>query len=49
MFGTDWPICTLAGSYITVVNALRIVLGPLPGEDSAKVWGENAVKLYRLD
>lgn len=49
MFGTDWPISTLAGSYSKVVKALRSVLGPLREDDEAKVWGENARKFYRLD
>ena len=48
MFGTDWPICTLAGSYQQVVNALREVLGPLREKDSAAVWGGNAREFYSL-
>jgi len=48
MFGTEWPICRLAGSYLDVVESLRTVLGPLRDEDGAKVWGGNARKFYRL-
>ena len=48
MFGSDWPVCTLAGSYRQVMDALRQALGPLSAADAAKVWGENARAFYRL-
>ncbi len=48
MFGTDWPICTLAGSYGQVVDALHEVLGSLSAKDSAAVWGGNAREFYSL-
>lgn len=49
MFGTDWPICILAGSYEEVIEALRQALGPLTDEEAARVWHENAREFYRLD
>jgi len=48
MFGSDWPVCNLAGSYQQVVDALRTVLGPLSPDDAAKVWGRNACQFYQL-
>ena len=48
MFGSDWPVCLMAGSYLDVVNALREVLGPLREDDAAKVWGETAREFYQL-
>lgn len=48
MFGTDWPICTLAGSYEQVIETLHAVLDPLGKEDAAQVWGGNAQKVYGL-
>lgn len=48
MFGSDWPVATLAGSYGQVVGALREVLGKLDPADAAKVWGGNAREFYRL-
>ena len=48
MFGSDWPVCTLAGSYSQVVAALRDSLGPISPANAAKVWGENARAFYRL-
>jgi L-fuconolactonase len=48
MFGSDWPVCTLAASYEQVVNALREALGPISPETDAKIFGGNAVRTYRL-
>jgi L-fuconolactonase len=50
MFGSDWPVCTLAGSYDHVVRALDVCLSPLrlsPGELDS-VYGGTAREFYRL-
>jgi L-fuconolactonase len=48
MFGTDWPVCLLAGSYQQVLEALREALGDIsPGEREA-VLGRTAARFYRL-
>ena len=49
MFGSDWPVCLLAGSYGQVVVALEQALGPISAATRAKVFGANAVAFYRLD
>jgi L-fuconolactonase len=49
MFGSDWPVCTLAGSYNDVVDALRHVLGWVDENSATKVWGGNACTFYRLE
>lgn len=49
MFGSDWPICLLAGSYVQVIDALRRALGGIPPRAWAKIMGENAVRFYRLE
>ncbi len=48
MFGSDWPVCTLAGAYDRVIDALREALGPVSAETEAKIFGENAARWYRL-
>jgi L-fuconolactonase len=48
MFGSDWPVCTLAGSYQQTVDALRYVLDPLTEQQSQKVGGANASEFYGL-
>ena len=49
MYGSDWPVCLLAGSYSAVKTALEKALPPLPPEDWAKVFGGNAIKFYKLN
>lgn len=48
MFGSDWPVCLLAGSYQQVMDVLTEVLGPLSTTDNTKVWGGNACRCYQL-
>ena len=48
LFGSDWPVCLLAASYQQVLDACRATLGPLPPGAQAKVFGENAIAIYRL-
>lgn len=50
MFGSDWPVCTLAGSYDSVVEALESTLRELrlaPSELSA-IFGDTACDFYRI-
>ncbi len=48
MFGSDWPVCELAGSYSQVYNALCQVLGPISDSERRKMFGETAAKFYKL-
>lgn len=46
LFGSDWPVCLLAGTYEQVKGVLERYLG----ESSANspVWGKNAAQFYQL-
>jgi len=48
LFGSDWPVCLLAGSYAEVLGALLVALGALSPGARAKILGTNAVRCYRL-
>jgi L-fuconolactonase len=48
MFGSDWPVCTLAATYEQVHQALRDALGPLSATEQARIFGETAARFYRL-
>ncbi len=48
MFGTDWPVCELAGSYGQVVDALREALGDLTESENQAIWGGTAARFYSL-
>jgi L-fuconolactonase len=43
LFGSDWPVCTLAASYDEVVAVAERAVGR-----SSKVFGENASRFYEL-
>lgn len=49
MFGSDWPVCLLAGSYDQVLGALETLLEPhLDQPQKAAVFGGNAARFYKL-
>lgn len=49
MFGSDWPVCLLAGSYDQVVEALVENLSDLSEAERENVFGNNAARWYRLE
>ena len=49
MFGSDWPVCELAGSYADVIGAIRDVLGTLGESEAAAIFGGTATRFYGLD
>jgi L-fuconolactonase len=48
MFGSDWPVCTLAATYRQWVEALRQIINARPVPDQRKLFHDNAVKFYGL-
>ena len=48
LFGSDWPVCELAASYGQVLNAMRHALPDLGLPDTSKIFGSNAIAVYRL-
>jgi len=48
MFGSDWPVCLLAGSYRSVSAGLADALGPLSPGEQARIYRDNAISAYRL-
>lgn len=49
MFGSDWPICEVAGGYETVTGALFALIDELDEPARAALYGETAVRCYGLD
>jgi L-fuconolactonase len=48
IYGSDWPVCNLAGTYSSSWEILQQFLMPLtPGEKKA-ILGDNAVRFYHL-
>lgn len=48
MFGSDWPVCLLAGEYKKMVDETAVALGDLDPASSDAVWGGTAAKVYRI-
>ena len=48
MYGSDWPVCLLAGSYERVIGAAETLTSDMDEDSKAKVFGGNAVKFYNL-
>jgi L-fuconolactonase len=48
VFGSDWPVCELAASYGQVLNAVRHILHDLDRPQTDRIFGPNAVEVYRL-
>jgi L-fuconolactonase len=48
MFGSDWPVCLLAGTYDRVIEALYTILRPVLDQASeAAIFGLNAGRFYK--
>ncbi|WP_406447766.1 amidohydrolase family protein [Streptomyces sp. NBC_00876] len=48
MFGSDWPVCTLAADYGQVVATTRELLVNLSEFELSEVFGGTASRVYRL-
>jgi predicted TIM-barrel fold metal-dependent hydrolase len=48
MFGSDWPVCTLAASFKQWVEALSLLTQDACAENQRKLFYENALRVYRL-
>ena len=48
MFGSDWPVCTLAASFDQWVSALMFLTRDADESNQQKLFAENAERVYRL-
>ena len=48
LFGSDWPVCTLSGSYNQIVGIVENYIAALSDDEQAKVMGGNATAFYQL-
>jgi L-fuconolactonase len=48
MFGSDWPVCTVAASYGRWLSTLETLLRSLTQSEQASVFGGTAIEAYRL-
>ncbi|GHE31520.1 amidohydrolase family protein [Sphingobacterium griseoflavum] len=48
MFGTDWPVCLLAGSYADVMRVAADNITGFTAAERDAFWGGNAAEFYNL-
>jgi len=48
MFGSDWPVCLVAGNYGQVKKIVTDFISELSPQDQKMIMGENAVVFYNL-
>ena len=49
MFGSDWPVCLLAGSYRQAKSLIDAYTGGLAEAERAAIFGGNAIEFYGLE
>jgi L-fuconolactonase len=49
LYGGDWPVSELAGSYPQWLTTLDLATGGFSAADKRKLFRDNAIKAYRLD
>jgi L-fuconolactonase len=48
LYGSDWPVCNVAGGYSRALGLLEDYLAPFTPAEQAQFWGDNAVRFYNL-
>jgi L-fuconolactonase len=48
MYGSDWPVCTVAGSYDQVFGIVRDYFSSFSKAEQQMFFGGNAIKFYNL-
>ncbi len=48
LFGSDWPVCNVAGGYDAVVGLVQEYLATFSAAEQAGFWGRNAAVFYQL-
>ncbi len=48
MIGSDWPVCTVAGSYSQVLDIVYRFVAQFPPAEQAAILGENAARIYQI-
>lgn len=48
MYGSDWPVCLVAGNYQEVKETVTDFIAELSPEAQSAIMGENAIQFYNL-
>ncbi|GAB2943549.1 amidohydrolase family protein [Hymenobacter coalescens] len=48
LYGSDWPVCNVAGGYARAYGLVEDYLRTFSAEEQRQFWGETAAQFYRL-
>jgi L-fuconolactonase len=48
MFGSDWPVSLLGGTYAEVVGIVETITADWSAHEKEALWSSTAIKAYRL-
>lgn len=48
MFGSDWPVCNVAGGYDKMISIVENYISRLSADEQSRFWGLNAIEFYKL-
>lgn len=48
MFGSDWPVCTLAASYGNTMRVIETFTAQLTGEQQKAIFETTAIRCYNI-
>ncbi|GMQ24381.1 amidohydrolase family protein [Algoriphagus sp. oki45] len=48
MFGSDWPVCLVAGEYEQVFRVIEEFSSQLSTSEQDRIWGETALEFYQI-
>lgn len=48
MFGSDWPVCNVAGGYLQMQSVVKNFTSKLSAHEQELFWGLNAAEFYNL-
>ncbi|MGV3509216.1 MAG: amidohydrolase family protein [Sphingobacteriaceae bacterium] len=48
MYGSDWPVCEVAGGYRKMIRIVQAYTSKLSVAEQDMFWGQNAINFYKL-
>jgi len=48
MYGSDWPVCNVAGGYTKMISIVQHYTAKLSASEQAGIFGNNATAFYQL-
>ena len=49
LFGSDWPVCNVAGGYQKMISLVENYTSQLSQNEQNLFWGQNAINFYNLN